>query len=190
MPASVNYLTQLKNQLAASANAKRAAYDAALQRATTATFDDKGRATYKKDEAGNPIYGSLDVQYKNQKRNIETAGEASGTLRSGQQARNLAESFANYRQAITSAQEAATTGKNQTSLDQALQAAEYEAMYGAMPSATAGGKSKSNTKAPPANPPSDNTLPPPPRRTLRNPAGPMGQLGANTGPMGPQGPRR
>lgn len=186
MPASVNYLTQLKNQLVASSNAKRAAYDAALQRATTATFDDKGRATYKKDEAANPMYGTLDVQYMNQKRGIETAGEASGTLRSGQQARNLAEAFANYRQATAAAQEAATSGKNQTSLDQALQAAEYEAMYGATTTPRTGTARTPGNRPPVGGNKSDTDIPPPP--TKNDPRGPMGQLGASIGPVGPQGP--
>ena len=105
MPLSSTYYESLKTKAEADATAKKAAYDAALARATAVEFDEKGNV--KTDASGNPIYktdaagtklqGSLDVSYENQKRSTGAGAEASGMLRSGQLARARIDDLTTYR---------------------------------------------------------------------------------------------
>jgi hypothetical protein len=126
----VSYYDQLRLQLTEAATAKKAALDAAYDRATTATFDASGNATYKKDASGNNIYGTRDVQYMEQKRNTATGAESSGTLRSGQNLRNVVNDEAAYRADIATAAGNLTAQKDTIDTETATKAAEYKAMYG------------------------------------------------------------
>lgn len=145
MPTTKTYLDNLKTQLKEASAAKRAAYESALARATTATFDPvTGKATYKTDEQGKPMYGTLDVRYMNRKRGAEVAGEQSGTLRSGQHARNLADELALYRGNIAEAGAAKEEGITQTDLDEAQKIAEYTATYGQPKTSTSSSSNRGN----------------------------------------------
>jgi hypothetical protein len=126
----VSYFDQLKAQLTESATAKKAALDAAYDRATAASFDAAGNVSYKKDASGNNIYGTRDVQYLEQKRTIGANAEGSGTLRSGQNQRNLINNDANYRSDLGTLSANLTTQKNTIDTDTATKSAEYQAMYG------------------------------------------------------------
>jgi hypothetical protein len=126
----VSYYDQLKLQLTEAATAKKAALDAAYDRATTATFDASGNASYKKDASGNNIYGTRDVQYLEQKRKTATGAESSGTLRSGQNLRNVVNDEAAYRADIATAAGNLTAQKDIIDTETATKAAEYKAMYG------------------------------------------------------------
>lgn len=155
----VSYYEQLKLQLTEAATAKKAALDAAYDRATTATFDASGNASYKKDASGNNIYGTRDVQYMEQKRNINTGAESSGTLRSGQNQRNLINSEAAYRSDIGAAAANLTTQKNIIDTETATKGAEYKAMYddGKGSTGASSNTPKSNKKEPePAAAPAAN----------------------------------
>ncbi len=126
----VSYYEQLKLQLTEAATAKKAALDAAYDRATTAMFDASGNASYKKDASGNNIYGTRDVQYMEQKRNINAGAESGGTLRSGQNQRNLINNEAAYRSDIGAAAANLTAQKGVIDTETATKGAEYKAMYG------------------------------------------------------------
>lgn len=139
MGATTDYLATLKEKLNADAKAKKDAYDAALQRATQATFDAQGRPTYSKDDQGQNRYGTLDVGYLNQERNIGVQSEASGMMRSGQTARQYATNLAGYKADVLAAQNAATEGKSAVDTATGLETAKYEAMYGTPGSAATGG---------------------------------------------------
>lgn len=138
MATTTNYFTQLKTQLNASAEAKKAALDAALLRATTANVDSSGNITYNKDAAGNELYGSLDVGYKEGQRNLRSGAEGSGMLRSGQLKRSELTNEASYRANVLGAKEKTTAEKTDVTNEMANQLAEYQAMYGTI-SGTGGG---------------------------------------------------
>jgi len=143
----VSYFEQLKTQLTASATAKKAALDAAYNRATTATFDASGKPIYKKDAAGNNMYGTRDVQYLEEARNINVGAEAGGTLRSGQNQRNLINNEANYRSDVIGASNQLTANKGVIDTEAATQTAEYQALYGDTPSSGGGGGTSSTSPA-------------------------------------------
>ena len=143
----VSYYEQLKTQLTESAAAKKAALDAAYDRATTAMFDASGNASYKKDASGNNVYGTRDVQYLEQKRNIGTGAEASGTLRSGQNQRNLINNEAAYRSDIGTMGANLATQKNTIDTETATKSAEYQAMYGDGKGSTGSGSSSSSVSS-------------------------------------------
>jgi hypothetical protein len=130
MPTTQTYYDQLIANSNAAATAKKDALDKALERMTTATFDDQGNVSYKKDAQGNPLYGSMDVDYMQKKREAGAGAESSGMLRSGQYARTLAEGQAAYRSGIIGARESTTSQKTQVDLDTAQKQAEYKALYG------------------------------------------------------------
>jgi|688.fasta_scaffold08354_4 hypothetical protein len=126
----ISYFETLKTQLTEAATAKKAALDAAYDRATTATFDASGKPTYKKDAAGNNIYGTRDVQHLENVRNIGVGAEASGTLRSGQNQRNLINNEADYRADVLAASTKLTADKNLVDTETGTKTAEYQALYG------------------------------------------------------------
>lgn len=130
MPTTQTYYDQLITNSNAAATAKKDALDKAYERMTTATFDDQGNVSYKKDAQGNPLYGSMDVDYMQQKRQAGAGAESSGMLRSGQYARTLAEGQAAYRSGVIGAKESTTAQKTQVDLDTAQKQAEYKALYG------------------------------------------------------------
>jgi hypothetical protein len=130
MATTTDYFTQLKTQLNASAEAKKAALDAALLRATTANVDSSGNITYNKDAAGNELYGSLDVGYKEGQRNLRAGAEGSGMLKSGQLKRSELTNEASYRANVLGVKEKTTAEKTDVTNTAATQLAEYQAMYG------------------------------------------------------------
>jgi hypothetical protein len=132
MPLSNEYYDNLKLTLETAANSKRDAIDAARLRASSAEFDSSGNVTGYK----NNTPGSLDVQQQQQTRNLGIQNESSGTLRSGQYARELAGSQAAYRTQITDIDAQATAEKTQITNETMAELAKYKAMYG---SGTTGG---------------------------------------------------
>jgi hypothetical protein len=144
MPTTQTYYDQLIANSNAAATAKKDALDKAYERMTTATFDEQGNVSYKKDAQGNPLYGAMDVDYMKQKRQAGAGAESSGMLRSGQYARTLAEGQAAYRSGIIGARESTTAQKTQVDLDTAQKQAEYKALYG---NASSGGGTGTSTGA-------------------------------------------
>ena len=131
MPATTDYLATLKLQLDAAAASKKAALDAAYERATNAVFDDKGNMSTRKTPAGSDAGpGTLDVQYAEQQRNLSSSNEASGTLKSGQYGRELATSQAGYRSTIAGLNADRISGGTAAITDAASEYAKYQAMYG------------------------------------------------------------
>jgi hypothetical protein len=143
MPTTQTYYDQLIINSNAAATAKKDALDKAYERMTTATFDDQGNVSYKKDAQGNPLYGSMDVDYMQKKREAGAGAESSGMLRSGQYARTLAEGQAAYRSGVLGAKESTTSQKTQVDLDTAQKQAEYKALYG---NTSSGGGTGAGTK--------------------------------------------
>lgn len=139
MPTTNDYYLTLKTQLDNAALAKKAAYDAQLQRATNAEFDSSGRIS----KQGT---GTLDVGYQNQQRSIKATNEGGGMLRSGQNARNLADSEAAYRAQIGGAVGENTALKADVDTSTASQLAQYQAMYATIkPKKTTSANNKSTT---------------------------------------------
>ena len=136
----VSYYNQLKAQLDADALAKKTAIDSRLAAYTQAMFDASGNVTYK--EPGK--LGTRDVQYDTSTRNIKASGESSGTLRSGQQARNLATNMASYKADILGASGQAATDKGAIDTASATELAKYQATYDTGSTAPSGA---SNPKA-------------------------------------------
>lgn len=131
MPSTTNYFQNLKLQTEAAATAKKAALDAALQMATQAKVDPTtGKISYDTDESGAPKLGSMDVAYKERQRLTGAGAESSGTLRSGQLARQKLNEESAYRSNIMGLK--ADTAAQKTSIDTgtASKIAEYEALYG------------------------------------------------------------
>ena len=153
MPLSSTYYESLKTKAEADATAKKAAYDAALARATAVEFDEKGNV--KTDASGNPIYktdaagtklqGSLDVAYANQQRSTGAGAEASGMLRSGQLARARTDDLTTYRANLMGAMGEAQAGKTTVDTGLARQLAEYKAQYGPETSSGTGSSSSGTT---------------------------------------------
>lgn len=130
MPTTQSYYDTLVAQADAAATAKKDALQAAYERLTRATVDDKGNITYAKDTSGNPLYGTMDVDYMAKRRMASAGAEASGMMRSGQYARTLAEGQAAYRAGILGSLGETTGQKTQVDKDLALEKAKYQAMYG------------------------------------------------------------
>ena len=159
MGTTTDYLANLKVKLDADAAAKKAAYDAALARATQVSFDAQGRPTYAKNEQGQEKYGTLDLGYMNQERTIGAGAEASGMIRSGQTARQYASNLAGDKADVLAAQNTATAGKSEIDAATALETAKYEAMYGAPGSAATGGSAATTPAATPTSAPSITAAP-------------------------------
>jgi len=131
MPATTDYLATLKIQLDAAAANKKAALDAAYERATNVQFDTEGKMSTRQTPAKNDAApGTLDVQYAEQQRNIGSSNEASGTLKSGQYGRELATSQAGYRSTIAGLAAETASGKTAADTEAASELAKYKAMYG------------------------------------------------------------
>jgi hypothetical protein len=150
MGATTDYLATLKIQLDAAALAKKAALDIAYERATNVQFDKEGKMSTRKTAAGNDAGpGTLDVQYAEQQRNIGSANESSGMLKSGEYARDLATSQAGYRSTISNLNADRVSGQTAIDTDLASEYAKYQAMYGkptpdANPTTGSGGTSGTN----------------------------------------------
>jgi hypothetical protein len=163
MPATVDYNTELKNQLRTSSENKRIALQNQFDRATGAQFNkDTGALTYRTDASGNPLYGTLDVDYMEQQRGINTQAEGAGMLRSGQRARNLATSEAGYRSTIGGLAESLAAGKTAISDDEALRIAEYDALYGSPKAGSSGGGGSTTPKTTTSGLPPVPPVPKPP----------------------------
>lgn len=173
MPTSQSYLDTLIANSTAAANAKKQALDTALERATTATFDEGGKPSYKKDDKGQTLYGTIDVDYLNRVRGLGAGAESSNMLRSGQYQRALAEGQAAYRAAVLGATEQTTTQKTNISNDLATEQAKYKAEYGTMPgtssSSSSGSTSSSGKSGGPTTTPTVPAITQPP--TVPTPAG-------------------
>ena len=131
MGATIDYLATLKTQLDAAALAKKAALDIAYERATNVQFDKEGKMSTRKTPEGKDAGpGTLDVQYAEQQRNIGSANEASGMLKSGEYARDLATSQAGYRSTIANLNADRISGQTGIETDSASEYAKYQAMYG------------------------------------------------------------
>lgn len=141
MPTTQTYLEQLILNSNAAATAKKAALDQAMERMSTATFDEEGKTTYKTDDKGNPMYGSMDVDYLNRVRQTGAGAESSGMLRSGQYARSLAEGQAAYRSGVLGAKSQTTAEKTAVDQELAQKQAEYKATYGTSTGGGGGGTS-------------------------------------------------
>lgn len=149
----VSYYEQLKANLNADATAKKAALDAVYNAYTQAQFDAAGNVSYK--EPGK--LGTRDVQYDTEKRNIAAAGESGGTLRSGQQARNMATSLAAYKADVLGKSGQLAADKSAVDTATTSKLAEYQATYGtpastgtpATPKTTTTKKKPDEIKAPP-----------------------------------------
>lgn len=140
MPVTTDYLDTLKIQLEAAATNKKAALDAAYERATNVVFDKDGKMSTRKTPAGNDAApGTLDVQYAEQQRNIGVSNEASGTLKSGQFARDLATSQAGYRSTVAGLNADRISGQTAADTEAATELAKYKAMYGGSNAPTTGG---------------------------------------------------
>jgi len=150
MGATTDYLATLKIQLDAAALAKKAALDIAYERATNVQFDKEGNMSTRKTAAGNDAGpGTLDVQYAEQQRNIGSANESSGMLKSGEYARDLATSQAGYRSTVANLNADRVSGQTAIENDSASEYAKYQAMYGnptpdANPTTGSGGTSGSS----------------------------------------------
>lgn len=140
MPTTQTYYDQLILNSNAAAAAKKSALDQAYERMTTATFDDSGQISYKKDDKGNPLYGSMDVDYMNRVRQTGAGAESSGMLKSGQYTRSLAEGQAAYRSSVLGAKSETEAQKTQIDQELAQKQAEYKAMYGTV-GGSSGGRS-------------------------------------------------
>lgn len=184
MPATVDYFTNLKTQLETASRNKRQALQNQYDRATGAQFNkDTGALTYRTDASGNPLYGTLDVDYMEQQRGINTQAEGAGMLRSGQRARNLATSEAGYRATVGGLAESLAAGQTAIDDDQALQLAEYSALYGSPKSSGGGGGAGATPR------PSGSTGLPPIAPVPKPPTGPAGTPTPRAPKQGPvQGP--
>ena len=146
MGTTQSYYEQLKEKAEAAALAKKAALDAAYQRMTTATFDDKGTPTYKTDASGNPMYGTLDVDYLEKKRGMGAGAESAGMMRSGQYARGLAEGQAAYRSAVIGGKEKKTSEQTAIDNELALENAKNQAMYGDNKTSSGSSRDRKSTR--------------------------------------------
>ena len=169
MGATIDYLATLKTQLDAAALAKKAALDIAYERATNVQFDKEGKMSTRKTPEGKDAGpGTLDVQYAEQQRNIGSANEASGMLKSGEYARDLATSQAGYRSTIANLNADRISGQSAADTDAASEYAKYQAMYGkptpdAKPTTpTTGGSGGSGGSGGGADNPKDPAIDPPP----------------------------
>lgn len=161
MPATLSYKDQLNLSLQTAADNKKKALDQALQRATGAIFDPStGQLSYRTDPSGNPLYGTIDVDYMEQQRGINAQSEGAGMLRSGQRARNLAMSEAAYRSTVTGLAEDIAAQKTALDDERITQQAENEAKYGKQPKASTGG-GPAAPKPPAPKPPASNVPKPP-----------------------------
>lgn len=148
MPSTTNYFTNLKTQAESAALAKKQALDAAYTMATGANVNkDTGEITYATDASGNKKLGSLDVAYEEQKRQTAAGGESSGTLRSGQLARQKLNEESDYRSKILGLATDTAAQKSQIDLDTSTKIAEYQALYGGAGTSASSPTTKTNTNS-------------------------------------------
>jgi hypothetical protein len=109
--------------------------------------DSSGNITYNKDAAGNELYGSLDVGYKEGQRNLRAGAEGSGMLKSGQLKRSELTNEASYRANVLGVKEKTTAEKTDVTNTAATQLAEYQAMYGKPTGGGGGSTTPSSTSS-------------------------------------------
>lgn len=160
MPSTQSYYDSLIAQSNAAAKAKKDALQSAYERLTTAQTDEKGGITYKKDASGNPMYGSMDVDYMQKKRMAGAGAESAGMMKSGQYARTLAEGQAAYRAGILGAKSSTTEQQTQIDKDLAMEQAKYKAMYG--DTSTPGGGGATSTGGTATSPATSTPITAPP----------------------------
>ena len=103
MPATAEYLTNLRNAANEAGRLKKEALQNVLNAYTTATTESVGQdPDYKKFKFGQKGPGSRDVQYMQQFKNAEAGAEGAGVLASGQYATTLASQLAQYKGDIAS----------------------------------------------------------------------------------------
>lgn len=179
MATTTSYYEELKSKYDAAALAKKQAMDEALVRASTVEFDDKGNITgYGYGGGTGP--GAFDVQQMETERMTKGAAEGAGMLRSGQLARDLATSQAEYRARVLGAREDVEDQKREVEAEQQTNIAEAKAMY-ETPKPTSSKKPK--TAAKPKTTATTQRITPPPKYTPTKPAAPAK-------PAVPQGPGR
>lgn len=137
MATTLSYYDELKTKYDADAAAKKAALDATMARASTAQFDESGKLIGYGDKGP----GTLDVQQMEGERRLAGMAEGAGMLQSGQYARDLATSQAQYRGQIIGMREQTAADKAAIESEQATNIAEAKAKYG---EDTAGGGSSTN----------------------------------------------
>lgn len=172
MPVSQTYYDYLVKQTEDAAKAKKEAYDNALAAYSTAVFnadgsatnDENGNMTYKKDAKGNNLYGSADAKYLENVRQTKGSAEGAGMLRSGQTARSLASQQALYRADLMG--QYAATQQQKTAVDSGLATdlAKLEAEY--KPVGSGSGSKPSNTSNA-SKPGTNNSITPPPAAPTR-----------------------
>lgn len=190
MPATAEYLTNLKAAANSLATMKKTALQNVLNAYTSADLATLTDADYKKFKFGQKGPGSRDVQYMQQYKGAEAGAEAAGTLASGQYASTLASQLAQYKGDIGSLLTKTESEKNIIDAETAQKLAEYEAMYGG--ATTGGGTSDGTTGGtsgstsgktgssglPPVTPPPAYT-PPGPAYTPPSPTGTQATSTAN-----------
>lgn len=162
MATTRSYYDELKAKYDAAALAKKQAMDEALVRASTAQFDDKGNITgYNYGGGTGP--GSLDVQQMETERLTKGAAEGAGMLRSGQLARDLATSQAEYRSRVIGMREGVEADKRTVEAEQQTNIAEAKAMYDTPKPATSSATGQTPSRTTP--PASQQRITPPPSFT-------------------------
>lgn len=189
MPATAEYLANLRTAANSLATMKKTALQNVLNAYTSADLSTLAEPDYKKFKFGQKGPGSRDVQYMQQYKGAEAGAEAAGTLASGQYASTLASQLAQYKGDIGSLLTKTESEKNIIDAETAQKLAEYEAMYGG---ATTGGGTSGGTTGgtsgngntgggnvlPPVNPPPAYT-PPGPAYTPPSPTGTQATSTAN-----------
>lgn len=167
MATTLSYYEELKAKYDADALAKKQALDEALVRASTAEFDEQGNITgYGYGGGTGP--GALDVQQMETERMTKGAAEGAGMLRSGQLARDLATSQAEYRARVIGARESTEAQKRGIESEQQTNIAEAKAMY-ETPKPKAGTSTATTTK-PQTTASSQQRITPPPQYKPTTPA--------------------
>ena len=164
MPATAEYLTNLRNAANEAGRLKKEALQNVLNAYTTATAESVGQdPDYKKFKFGQKGPGSRDVQYMQQFKNAEAGAEGAGVLASGQYATTLASQLAQYKGDIASQITKTAAEQNLIDAETAQKLAEYEATYGTG-TTTGGGGTDAGGAGGPGGPrgPKDSSVTPPP----------------------------
>lgn len=142
MPATAEYLTNLKAAANSLATMKKTALQNVLNAYTSADLATLGGVDPKTFKFGQKGPGSRDVQYMQQYKGAEAGAEAAGTLASGQYASTLASQLAQYKGDIGSLISKTESEKNIIDAETTQKLAEYDALYGG---ATTGGETGGGT---------------------------------------------
>lgn len=152
MATSADYLSSLLILAKNASEARKAAIDTTLKRATSGAFS--------KNPAGSNVYapgteGTLDVSYQRGNRNLEGSLESRGMLKSGEGATKRTDLFSDYQQAAMDLYSSTEANKAVEDSNYLQQEADYKMKYGTGTEAT--GEAPSVNLYPPsmANPQPD-----------------------------------